>query len=111
LFSHDGLHIAANYQKFPEFVDNYAPHYPVVSQLRSYAATLTRPIIVTEYAHQLGLASGRVQEEWEIMQTSPRLAGGAIWMFQDQGILRAADASAAPVNGNDVRVAGRGPLL
>ena len=84
-----GTYFATNYQQFPEFVDIYATHYPVVSKLREYAETLTRPVILTEYAHELGLASDRVQDEWEIMYHSPRLAGGAVWMFQDQGILRA----------------------
>jgi len=84
-----GTYFATNYQSFPEFVDIYATHYPVVSKLREYAETLERPVILTEYAHELGLASDRVQDEWEIMYHSPRLAGGAVWMFQDQGIFRA----------------------
>jgi beta-galactosidase len=86
-----GTYFEKNFEKYPEFVDIYAPHYPVISRLREYAATLTRPIIVTEYAHQLGLASDRVQDEWDIMQTSPRLAGGAIWHFRDQAVLRTTD--------------------
>ena len=84
-----GSYFVDNYQLFPEFVDIYATHYPVVSKLREYAETLSRPVILTEYAHELGLASDRVQDEWEIMYHSPRLAGGAVWMFQDQGIFRA----------------------
>jgi beta-galactosidase len=84
-----GTYFVKNYEKFPEFVDIYAPHYPVISKLREYAETLKRPVIMTEYAHALGLAADRIQDEWEIMYASPRLAGGAIWMFQDQGISRA----------------------
>ena len=95
-FPTSGSYFDKNHERFPDFVDLYAPHYPTVSRLREYAVTLTRPVIVTEYAHQLGLASDRVQDEWEIMQASPRLAGGAIWMFQDQGIRRTADAPPDP---------------
>ena len=51
----------------PDFVDIYSPHYPKISTLRDYAARLQRPLIFTEYAHELGLASDRVQDEWNIM--------------------------------------------
>jgi beta-galactosidase len=86
-----GSYFGRTYADLPDFVDIYSPHYPVASTLRDYAKKLTRPIIVTEYAHQLGLASDRVQEEWEIMQANERYAGGSVWMFQDQGLLRTAD--------------------
>jgi beta-galactosidase len=89
-----GSYFARNYEKFPEFVDIYAPHYPVASMLRDFAGKLTRPVIATEYAHALGLATDRIQDLWAIMQSSPRLAGGAVWMFQDQGILRTSEKSA-----------------
>ncbi len=93
-----GTYFEKNYQQFvelPAFIDVYSPHYPVVSRLRDYAGKLQRPVIFTEYAHALGLAADRIQDEWEIMQASPRVAGGAIWMFQDQGLFRATNT---PVN-------------
>lgn len=89
-FPQVGSYFERSYQELPEWVDIYAPHYPVVKTLQRYAAELKRPIIVTEYAHALGLATDRVQDEWEIMQASEHIAGGAVWMFQDQGILRTA---------------------
>lgn len=76
------------HDQLPEYVDVYSPHYPDVATLRRWAESLSRPIILTEYAHALGLAMDRVQEMTEIFQACPRLAGGAVWMFQDQGILR-----------------------
>ena len=79
------------FRQLPDYVDILAPHYPTNSLLQKYARELARPIIFSEYAHQLGLASDRVQEQWELMERSPRVAGGAIWMFQDQGILRRAE--------------------
>jgi beta-galactosidase len=90
-FPEVGSYFQKNYQKLPEWVDIYAPHYPVIATLRNYAATLTRPVIATEYAHALGLAAGRIQDEWDIMAASPVLAGGAVWMFQDQGLLLTAE--------------------
>ena len=85
-----GSYFRTSYQDFPAFVDLYSPHYPGADTIRNYAEKLTRPIVVTEYAHQRGLARGGegVQGIWEAMYRAPRVAGGAVWMFQDQGILR-----------------------
>lgn len=91
-----GSYFAANYQKIPDWVDIHAPHYPANARLVDYAATLTRPTIVTEYAHALGLATDRLQEQWETIQKSPVLAGGAVWHFMDQGILRTSATPADP---------------
>jgi beta-galactosidase len=90
-FPQVGSYFERSYQEIPDWVDIYAPHYPVVKTLQRYANELKRPTIVTEYAHALGLATDRIQDEWEIMQASEHLSGGAVWMFQDQGILRTAD--------------------
>lgn len=97
-----GSHFKGNWEKYPEFVDLYTPHYPSASKVRDYAATLKRPIVVTEYAHQRGIARGGdgVQEIWEEMDKNPRVAGGAVWLFQDQGILRTAKDRASVVNGD-----------
>ncbi len=92
MFPTIGSYFAENYQKFPDFVDIYAPHYPALKKAWEFAETLTKPIIFTEYAHQRGLARAgtNVQDLWEVFYKSPRIAGGAVWMFQDQGLLRTA---------------------
>ncbi|HEY4248839.1 MAG TPA: glycoside hydrolase family 2 TIM barrel-domain containing protein [Lacunisphaera sp.] len=90
-FPQVGSYFARSYHELPDWVDIYAPHYPEVATVARYAHELTRPVIFTEYAHALGLASDRIETEWAIMQASPRIAGGAVWMFQDQGILRISD--------------------
>ena len=41
-----------------------------------------------------------MQDIWETMYQNPRVAGGAVWMFQDQGILRTAPNPAAVENGD-----------
>ncbi len=87
-FPQIGSYFANSYQELPEWVDIYAPHYPSVERVGDYAKRLMRPVIFAEYAHALGLATDRIQDQWAIMQANPRLAGGAVWMFQDQGILR-----------------------
>lgn len=85
--------------KFPESMELYAPHYPSMKKTRELAEKMQRPIIFTEYAHQRGLARGGtgVQGLWELFYKSPRIAGGAVWVFQDQGLQRiAAGRDAVP---------------
>ncbi|MFT4176601.1 MAG: glycoside hydrolase family 2 TIM barrel-domain containing protein [Luteolibacter sp.] len=77
-------------EKFPDSMEMYAPHYPAMKHVRKLEETLGKPIIFTEYAHQRGLARAGtgVQDLWEMFYNSRNIAGGAIWVFQDQGILR-----------------------
>ncbi len=70
----------------PEFVDIFAPHYPPVPTLLKYAAEAERPVIATEYCHSLGQSLEQLDELWEIMQSNPNLAGGAVWEWSDQGM-------------------------
>lgn len=86
-----GSYFEKNYAKLPDFVDIYTPHYPVNTTLKRFARKLKRPLILTEYAHALGLASDRIQDQWEIIQATPTFAGGSIWHFHDQGLLRHAE--------------------
>jgi len=97
-----GSHFRDNWQRYPEFVDLYSPHYPSVKTLDALVPQLTRPIVVTEYAHQRGIArSGSgLQDIWEAMVREPRIAGGAVWHFQDQGILRTARDMRSVENGD-----------
>jgi beta-galactosidase len=83
-----GSYFAANYERIPEWVDIHAPHYPNNSRLADYAQKLKKPTILTEYAHALGLATDRMQDQWDLLEKHSVFAGGAIWHFMDQGILR-----------------------
>jgi len=95
-FPQVGSYFDKNRDQIPDWVDIYSPHYPTVATLQRYASTLDRPVIVTEYAHALGLATDRIEAEWGLMSREPRLAGGAVWMFQDQGIRRTAPEPVDP---------------
>lgn len=90
-----GSYFAVNYERIPAFADIHAPHYPSNATLKGYARKLKRPVILTEYAHALGLATDRMQDQWDLIQATPSFAGGSIWHFHDQGILR---SSAKPVD-------------
>jgi beta-galactosidase len=104
-FPQIGSYFAKSYGELPDDIDLYAPHYPSLATVKDYAAKLTRPVIFTEYAHALGLATDQVQTQWAVMQASPRLAGGAIWMFQDQGILRPAPDGQTPASTHELGLA------
>ena len=47
-----------------------------------------RPIMTSEYAHCMGNALGNFSEYWDEINHTPRLLGGFIWDWVDQGIIR-----------------------
>ena len=51
---------------------------------------LDRPFLSGEYAHAYGLDSGLLEMYDDVMSSASNYVGGAVWMFQDQGILRKA---------------------
>ena len=46
----------------------------------------TRPLILCEYAHAMGNSLGSVNKYWQVFRQYPRLQGGFIWDWVDQGI-------------------------
>lgn len=46
----------------------------------------TRPVITSEYAHAMGNALGNLQEYWNEIYSHPRMLGGFIWEWADEGI-------------------------
>jgi len=96
-FPETGQYFRENNQIIPDFVDIYAPHYTTPSELQDYINKLHRPIIVTEYAHSLGLDFDMMQNIWELMYNNKITAGGGVWDFADLGILK---KSLIPVDKN-----------
>jgi len=47
-----------------------------------------RPVIVCEYAHSMGNAGGHFARFWEVFEAHPRLQGGFIWDWVDQGLAK-----------------------
>ena len=45
-----------------------------------------RPVLTSEYAHCMGNALGNFKEYWDEMYSHPRMLGGFIWDWVDQGI-------------------------
>ena len=47
-----------------------------------------RPVLTSEYAHAMGNAMGNFQAYWNEIYSHPRMLGGFIWDWSDQGIER-----------------------
>ncbi|MFN8464527.1 MAG: glycoside hydrolase family 2 TIM barrel-domain containing protein [Caldilineaceae bacterium] len=76
--------------------DIVAPMYPGVERLEALAQQLDaggdpRPVIMCEYAHSMGNATGNLPEYWEIVAMYPRVQGGFVWDWVDQGFRRVAE--------------------
>ncbi len=73
--------------RLPEDVDILAPHYWTAAEYDSLAKHTSRPIISTEWIHAYGTQRfGGLQDVWDVVMTNPHLAGGAVWMWADQGL-------------------------
>jgi beta-galactosidase len=48
----------------------------------------TRPVLFVEYSHSMGNSTGNMKEFWDIFRSRPRLIGGCIWDYRDQGLLK-----------------------
>ncbi|NBB20034.1 DUF4981 domain-containing protein [Runella sp. CRIBMP] len=46
----------------------------------------SRPLIICEYAHSMGNSVGNLQEYWDVIEKHPRMQGGFIWDWVDQGL-------------------------
>jgi beta-galactosidase len=51
-------------------------------------ASETRPIILCEYAHAMGNSLGNFSDYWQVFRGHPRLQGGFIWDWVDQGLTK-----------------------
>jgi beta-galactosidase len=78
------------FKAIPDSIDILDFHYPKQAELRKLTKELDRPMIASEYTHALGLDFGSMEESYEIMYENEKLAGGAVWEFMDQGLLRKA---------------------
>lgn len=47
-----------------------------------------RPVLTSEYAHAMGNAMGNFKEYWDEIYAHPRMLGGFIWDWADQGVYK-----------------------
>jgi len=62
--------------------------YPPLQILEEYSADpkSDRPCIFCEYCHAMGNSSGSLADYWELFTHRPKLQGGFIWDWVDQGL-------------------------
>lgn len=71
----------------PPEIDILAPHYLKAKDNDAVGAAATRPVVTTEFTHAFGTEGfGGLEERWQALIRHPSGAGGAIWMWADQGI-------------------------
>ena len=83
-----GSYFDRNYKTFPDFFDLYTPHYQGSQWIMEFQKETNKPVILTEYAHALGLSFGNLENIWAELFRNNHFAGGAVWHFQDQGVIR-----------------------
>lgn len=66
--------------------DIICPQYPNPNYLVQYTKEDKRPFIMSEYAHIMGNSLGNFKEYWDTIEANPKLQGGYIWEWIDQGI-------------------------
>ena len=67
----------------------------------SYPRWPEKPVILCEYEHAMGNSGGGMQRYWDIFYSHPRMQGGFIWDWVDQGIQVTRDGKTFYANGWD----------
>lgn len=75
--------------------DIICPMYTSPNWIESFGkGDSDRPLIMCEYAHAMGNSQGGFKEYWDVIRKYPKLQGGFIWDFVDQGLRGYADNGA-----------------
>lgn len=78
-----------HYQGDNEHADIESEMYLTIGSLsRQGRSNSSKPFFLCEYAHAMGNGPGSVKEYGELFEKYPRLIGGCIWDWADQGIER-----------------------
>jgi beta-galactosidase len=74
--------------------DIWCPMYARIEYIEKYAKDekSDRPLIMCEYAHAMGNSTGNLQDYWDVIEKYPKLQGGFIWDWVDQGLLKTTPA-------------------
>jgi beta-galactosidase len=70
--------------------DIWGNMYAPIEEIEAYAKDPKndRPMIMVEYAHAMGNSTGNLQDYWDVIERYPKLQGGFIWDWVDQGFLK-----------------------
>lgn len=86
----DHSHRLQNPQDQP-YVDIVSRMYPGIYTPKLLAEQNNgdkRPIFFVEYSHAMGNSNGNMKDFWDVFRSTPRIIGGAIWEFKDQGLVK-----------------------
>jgi beta-galactosidase len=74
--------------------DIWCPMYSPIEYIEAYAKDPKndRPLIMCEYAHAMGNSTGNFQDYWDVIEKYPKLQGGFIWDWVDQGLLKTSES-------------------
>ncbi len=77
----------------PDYVDMVSRMYAPIEYMVAQATweEEDRPVIWCEYAHSMGNSTGNLFKFWDAIRAHPRLIGGFIWDWKDQGLLQTLD--------------------
>ena len=68
--------------------DLVCPMYADINRLKEHSISKdTRPLVLCEYAHAMGNSLGNFQDYWDAIYKFPKLQGGFVWDWVDQGLL------------------------
>ena len=78
------------------YSDIFCPMYPspedMVNHVKHDSSSNHKPFILVEYAHAMGNTDGNFNDYWDtIRKYYPRMQGGYIWDFVDQGFQKITD--------------------
>ena len=73
--------------------DIWCPMYARIEHIEAYAkdAKNDRPLILCEYVHSMGNSTGNLQDYWDVIEKYPKLQGGFIWDWVDQGLIKTSE--------------------
>lgn len=87
---YDGTRFVMHQSNDPDgdapYADINGPRYPTVASLRYFGLKSPKPVVMGEYAHAMGNSLGQFSELWDLIYSLPKLQGGFIWDWVDQGL-------------------------
>lgn len=76
----------AGTEKSVDLVSVMYPSFATLNEAALNDAHDPRPYFMCEYAHAMGNSPGSLREYWELIYANPRLIGGCVWDWVDQGL-------------------------
>ncbi len=90
------------YGPLPNHYDIIANMYPSVDlMVKLHNENPERPVILCEYSHAMGNSNGNIFKYWDAIYKYPRMQGGFVWDWVDQGLLRKDENGSYFVYGGD----------